>query len=119
MNSATSIVGTVDSSDFSLAPETGKRRRCQLRQENHGGGTALETPLTTAEIEVMRLLIHPNATEASIATELGIEECTVHTHTLRAYNKLGTRNRYAALLRFLGAYPQYQHEMTRHFFQRV
>jgi DNA-binding NarL/FixJ family response regulator len=75
----------------SLAPEV---RRLLLDNESHA--TRLSEPLTTREVEVLRLVVQ-GVRNSEIGQRLSISVKTVETHLTSIYGKLGVQSRAEAI----------------------
>src|SRR5262249_27889029 len=75
----------------SLAPEV---RRLLLDNESHP--TRLSEPLTTRELEVLRLVVQ-GVRNSEIGQRLSITVKTVETHLTSIYGKLGVQSRAEAI----------------------
>lgn len=64
----------------------------------HQGGTGEPSPLTSRQVEILRLAAE-GLTEHQIATRLVLSEHTVHRHLANAYSRLGCSSRAAAVTR--------------------
>jgi DNA-binding NarL/FixJ family response regulator len=72
-----------------LSPAVAGRRMGQVRRP-------AETPLSQRELDVLKL-IADGATNKQAAAKLFISEATIKTHLLHVYDKLGVRDRAAAV----------------------
>jgi LuxR family maltose regulon positive regulatory protein len=78
--------------------DRGDERRQQGPRPTDPGQQSLVDPLSTRELDVLRLL-RSDLDGPSIARELGVSRATVRTHTQHIYSKLGVSSRRAAVRR--------------------
>jgi DNA-binding CsgD family transcriptional regulator len=108
LGSAEALIATPGlARDLALMPgEDGRLRVDGQHIGAHGAASGLlpDEDLTGREREVVQLLA-VGATNAQIADQLVVSECTVKSHVRHILRKLGAVNRAQAISRYLGVAP--------------
>ncbi len=77
-----------------------------------GKNQLLVQVLTETELKIMCLLINPSLKQNDIAERLFISVHTVSFHLQHIYQKLGVRDRYAAVCKFAALEPHIREEIN-------
>jgi DNA-binding CsgD family transcriptional regulator len=72
-------------------------------------GISLALSVSKREVEILQCLVLGDS-EGQAADFLGISRCTVHTHLMRVYNKLGVHSRAELIVRLYDAHGEWQRQ---------